>query len=111
MESIIVAHPEPTIFVSCPMIVKNISRSPCESLEIFCFSKYRICGANIHKAHFFFHWIDIKDLYEIITIFGTYSHTYIHIKISKSDILLQYISQSLIVTTFYYIHYRSSKIY
>jgi hypothetical protein len=28
-------------------------------LKIFSFPKYSICGAAAHKAHFFFHWIDL----------------------------------------------------
>jgi hypothetical protein len=88
---------------------QNIHSPPCESLKIFYFPKYRICGTTIHKAHFFFHWIDFKYLYRIINLFSTDYHTYSLYQ--SADILLQYISQSLNVTNIYYIDDRLIKIY
>jgi hypothetical protein len=90
---------------------QNILSPPCESLKIFYFSKYRICGATIYKAQLFFHWIDFKYLYSI-TNFIQYILSYIHTYTlyQSDDILLQYISQSLNVTNIYYIDDRLIKI-
>jgi hypothetical protein len=41
---------------------QNILSPPCESLKIFHFPKYIIYDTTIHKAHFFFHWIDFNYL-------------------------------------------------
>jgi hypothetical protein len=42
-------------------VVADLS-PPCESLKIFHFPKYRICGTTIHMTHFFFNWIDFNNL-------------------------------------------------
>jgi hypothetical protein len=89
MISIIIAWPEPNIFVSRPAIVKIFLILLVRVWKYFVSPKYRICGVTIHKTHFFFYWIDFKDLYKIIIIFRTYSHTYIHTKYQSADILLK----------------------
>jgi hypothetical protein len=86
---------------------QNVPGPPCESLEIFCFPKYTICGTTIHKTQFFFHWIDFKYLYRITNLFSTDYHTYTLYE--SADILLQYISQTLNVTNIYYIDDRLLK--
>jgi hypothetical protein len=59
------------------------------------FPKYIVCGTTIHKTHFFFHWIDFKDLCEINIILVSYSYTYIHTYCIIIDTILQYRLQPL----------------
>jgi hypothetical protein len=81
------------------------------SLEIYYFSKYRICGATIHKTYFFFHWIDLKDLYGIINFYSV--HINIHIFIDNIKVLIYYYNtyHNINVTNIHYIDNRLNKIY
>jgi hypothetical protein len=78
----------------------NIFYYLTKSLKIFGLPKYRVCGAIIHNAYFFFHWIEFKDLYETnIILFYTHTHTHTYIHTYKQRILVK-VTKQIIQTVF-----------